>query len=276
MKVTFCGNGAGGSYEHDRGGSCVMIEHQDRALLVDCGPGSVRRVAQAGVPYGSIAGILITHLHYDHALGLAELFNRFGRFGSDPPVILGPKGIDGYVEACKKLITVSTAADLLPPHLEKLAGEFASTDQPYEVAGSTATAIEVPHNSNVQAYSWRISNDDGTVVVSGDLKTDESFMVPFSAEADLLVHEAYTAEGLESLIANRPTEYARDKARTMFSPTHSEVSVVAKIARKAKVKRLALTHLVPQEDEQVMLEQASQHFDGEIMIATPSESLVIR
>ena len=130
MEATFCGNGAGASYIHDRGGSCVMIEHGDQALLVDCGPGAVRRIQQAGVPYGSIATILITHLHYDHALGLAELFNRFGRFGNDPPRILGPSGIEDYVETCKKLITVSTASDLLPPHLEKLSGEVVSPAAP--------------------------------------------------------------------------------------------------------------------------------------------------
>lgn len=107
-----------------------MIEHGDQALLVDCGPGAVRRIQQAGVPYGSIATILITHLHYDHALGLAELFNRFGRFGNDPPRILGPSGIEDYVETCKKLITVSTASDLLPPHLEKLSGEVVSPAAP--------------------------------------------------------------------------------------------------------------------------------------------------
>lgn len=58
----------------------------------------------------------------------------------------------------------------------------------------------------VQSYSWRVSHDNLTVVVSGDMKTDESFMVPFSQDAGLLVHGACTEEGLEALVASMPTD----------------------------------------------------------------------
>ena len=100
-------------------------------------------------------------------------------------------------------------------------------------------------------------------------------MVPFALNADLLVHEAYTPNGLDALVANLPTDHARELARTNFRPTHSEVSEVAKIAEEAGVKRLALTHLVPQEDEGILLQTAKRHFSGDTCVAIPGESVEI-
>ncbi|MDA1257556.1 MAG: MBL fold metallo-hydrolase [Chloroflexi bacterium] len=274
MKITFCGTGAGASYVADRGGSSVMIEVNGDAMLVDCGPGAVRRIYKAGVEFGAIKVILITHLHYDHAVGLPELFNRFGRMGNDPPRILGPAGIADYIESCKRLITVSTSQGL-PPQLQALHGEQIVPGQVYEVGDFTADAIEVPHGPDIQALSWRVRAEGSTVVVSGDLKTDEEFMVPFASDADLLIHEAYSHEGLEALFATLPTDYARESARQYFEPTHSEVSVVAEIAETADVKRLALTHLVPGEQEDVLVRTAQDHFSGEAFIAEPGHSLEI-
>jgi ribonuclease BN (tRNA processing enzyme) len=101
MKVTFTGAGAGAGYDHDRGGASVMLENDGGVILLDCGPGVMRRVYQSGVNIGDINAVFITHLHFDHAVGLPELFNMFGRRLADPPRVFGPRGIAEYVENSK-------------------------------------------------------------------------------------------------------------------------------------------------------------------------------
>ena len=275
MKVTFYGTGAGASYVADRGGSCVMIEDGDEVILVDCGPGAVRRISQAGIEFGAIKAILMSHLHFDHAGGLPELFryNLFGMMGIDRPVILGPPGVEDYVESCKSLITAAVNKGL-PPHLANLRGERIAAGKDSDVANFIADAIEVPHGPDVHALSWRIKREGKIIVVSGDLKTDEAFMVPFAANADLLVHEAYSTEGREALVTNFPTDVG-ERARQAYRSSHSEVSAVANVAEKARVRWLAVTHLVPEENEELLVSTVQQHFSGEVFVAQPGQSVKI-
>ena len=143
-----------------------------------------------------------------------------------------------------------------------------------DVANFVADAIEVPHGRDVDALSWRIIREGKIIVVSGDLKTDEAFMVPFVANADLLVHEAYSNEGLEALVTNIPTDVG-EQARQAFRSSHSEVSVVANVAEKARVRWLAVTHLVPEENEELLVSTVQQHFSGEVFVAQPGQSVKI-
>ena len=112
-------------------------------------------------------------------------------------------------------------------------------------------------------------------MVSGDLATDEEFMAPFASGADLLIHEAHSYEALDSMISGFPSDERRERARNGFLHTHSEVSVVARVAEKARVKRLALTALIPPEDEAALVETAKEHYGGDVFAAQVGKSLEI-
>ena len=274
MKVTFTGTGGGGSYAHDRGGASVMLENDGGVILLDCGPGVMRRVFRAGIDIGDINAVFITHLHYDHAIGLAELFNMFGRRRGDPPRIFGPKGIAEYVETCKKLI-ITNGMKELPEGLQQLHGEEITPGETYEIVGFAADAIEVPHDPLIQALAWRFRSDDTIVVVSGDQATDDKLMVPFATNADLLVHEAHTELGVEAQAAGIPKAERRALFMSVFPHAHSEVSAAAKVAEQAGAKLLALTALLPTEDEALLVSSAREHYSGDVFVAQPGESLEI-
>jgi ribonuclease BN (tRNA processing enzyme) len=274
MKVTFTGTGAGTGYDHDRGGASVMLENDGGVILLDCGPGVMRPVYQSGVSIGDINAVFITHLYFDHAVDLPELFNMFGRSLADPPRIFGPRGIVEYVENSKKLIVVNGLKELTEG-LQQLRGEEIAPSEAYEVTGFTADAIEVPHDPLVQALAWRFRSDGMNVVVSGDQATDDTLMVPFSSDADLLVHEAHTKEVIEKQAAKMPKAEVRAKFINSFSYSHSEVSSAAKVAERTGVKRLALTALLPLEDETVLVNLAKDHYNGEVFVANTGESLEI-
>jgi ribonuclease BN (tRNA processing enzyme) len=274
MKITFTGTGGGGGYQLDRGGASVMIEGDGGTILLDCGNGVMRRIHRSGVGAENIKAIFISHLHYDHTIALPEFFNILGRRMAEAPRIFGPAGITEFVENAKKLIIVN-GFDGVPESLQKIHGEEIEIGETYEVAGFKADAIEVPHAPFIQALSWRFRSDDRTVVVSGDLASDETFMAPFASDADLLVHEAYTNEALDRMLASLVRTEQRERMKSAFTPAHSELSVVAKVAEKARSKRLALTALLPTEDEVAMVESAQEHYAGDVFAAQAGESLEI-
>ena len=56
-----------------RGGSSYLVQTEDETLVFDCGPGSVRRMLEAGLALPSIDHLFLTHLHYDHCVDFAYL-----------------------------------------------------------------------------------------------------------------------------------------------------------------------------------------------------------
>src|SRR5205085_7756866 len=59
--------------EPDRMGPSVAIVSGKGVYIVDCGPGVVRRAAQAGIAMTDLTRLFITHLHSDHTVGYPDL-----------------------------------------------------------------------------------------------------------------------------------------------------------------------------------------------------------
>src|SRR4051812_17879487 len=79
-----------------RGCAGYLVEADGIRLLIDCGSGVTRRLAELGVAWQSITHIAITHFHLDHYSDLPTLLYAF-RHGmlpvrSAPLEIIGPAG----------------------------------------------------------------------------------------------------------------------------------------------------------------------------------------
>ena len=101
----------------ERSGPAVAIVVNNRAYLVDCGPGVVRRAAAAeknGIAALNVKKlniVFITHLHSDHTLGYPDLiFTPWVLDREEPLQAYGPRGLKamtGHIEkAWKKDIQV--------------------------------------------------------------------------------------------------------------------------------------------------------------------------
>lgn len=72
LEIRFPGTGSGKT-SLTRFHSSLLLSDSDYNLLVDTGDGISRALLQQNIPYNSIGGILISHLHPDHFSGLAGL-----------------------------------------------------------------------------------------------------------------------------------------------------------------------------------------------------------
>jgi ribonuclease BN (tRNA processing enzyme) len=72
MEVTFLGTGSA-MPTGDRAQTGLLVTHDDRRLLVDCGSGVLHRLAATETGYEAVHTVLLTHLHLDHVSDLLPL-----------------------------------------------------------------------------------------------------------------------------------------------------------------------------------------------------------
>ncbi len=70
-------------------------------------------------------------------------------------------------------------------------------------------------------------------------------------------------------------EQIQERVHTAFATSHSEVAGVAALAAEAGVKRLVLTHLLPQETDEELVAACAPHFDGEVIVASDGLQLEV-
>ncbi len=142
--------------------------------------------------------------------------------------------------------------------------------EPFEVYRDelvTISAILVDHRLCYPAYGFRLDSAHGSVVISGDT-TECDNMVRLAKGADILRHEVMAFEKMVPTIPEGPR---REGIITHILGSHTAETVVGKIADRAGVGRLVLTHIVPNlpaaVDPQYLVDAASVDFAGPVDVA---------
>ncbi|MCP4181875.1 MAG: MBL fold metallo-hydrolase [Hyphomicrobiales bacterium] len=245
---------------------------EGKYYIVDCGLGVSRGLIDSGFQLRDLATIFITHLHSDHYLELGPLLHTAWTAGLKSPVnIWGPKGLDVYWESF--LSSMKSDIELRiddegRPDLRKLIainvieeGEFLKTDK------ISVTAIRNEHPPLIDTFALSFRSPRRKVVFSGDTAYLPA-LADFASGADLLIHEAMLEEALESLLERIGN--GDERLMKHWLRSHTLASDAAKIASTAKVKTLALHHLIPSDDPDYShrnwTDVAKPHFGGKLFI----------
>ncbi len=275
MNITFCGTAAG-ALAPPRAATSILLQRGDDAFLLDCGPGSLWRIIESGVSLRKITNVLISHLHMDHVQGFPELLAHMVFPNGTTPAVQGPAGTAGYIARAANLTQLVSRlpgvfvydTPLTVPVLEVADGDER------ELLGLEIRSAVVPHSPELVCLARRITCEGRSLVFSGDTKPVPEIMVPLAESADVLVHECYSAEGIEDWVAGmRP--HTQENVRAAFAATHSELSRVCAIAKEAGVRKLVLTHLNPGEKADRLIATAERIFPGELAVAEDGMAMSI-
>ncbi len=260
LHVALCGSGSP-LPDPTRMGPCTAVIAGKRLFVVDVGSGAARNFGPMGLQTGSIEAVLLTHFHSDHIDGLGELMMlRWAGAGNIAPLpVFGPEGVDRVVGGFnaayvfdKNYRVAHHGADVNPP--TGAGGEarpFAVDAQTQSVVvfendGLKVTAFSVDHAPIEPAVGYRFDYKGRSIVISGDTSPSEN-LVRHASGADLLVHEALNREMVDTIGAALATDGNARAAKIMkdILNYHSSPVEAAKIAKRAGVKSLVLTHIVP-------------------------------
>lgn len=274
MRITFCGTGQA-YLDSARAGASIFVAHEGSGVLLDCGPGSLARLPAADIAFSDIKAVLLSHLHFDHTLGIPELLTRFAFEEVEQPEFYGPSGTKQYMAAAIDFARTQLgflAGGLWMDRVDGVTVHELAPGSRRTVAGIDVEARTVPHAGDLHALAWRVETPQCRVVYSGDTRPSHEAFSELARDADILIHEAYTRGGLMRQMKVMPAE-RREAVDQAFIETHSDVEQVAAIARDAGVRMLILTHLLPLESVDDLHAAAESEFDGEIVVAYDGLSL---
>jgi len=241
-------------------GPAVAVVSAGRVYLVDCGPGVVRRAAEAGLSMASLTRAFVTHLHSDHTTGYPDLILTPPNAGREEPLeVYGPPGLQAMtahlLAAWKEdlRIRLHGSQPVTRRGFEVRAHEV-KPGEVYRDSGMRVVAFAVQHGAWKHAYGYRFEAPGKTIVVSGDT-TYSRTLIEAARGCDILVHEVYSAKGL----SGRTPAWQRYHAAY-----HTSATDVGRVAAEVRPKKLVLYHLLPMgEKPEEVLEEVRQHFAGE-------------
>jgi ribonuclease Z len=243
-------------------GPAVAVVSGERVYIVDCGPGVVRRAAEAGIKMEQLTRAFITHLHSDHTTGYPDLILTPAVTGREEPLeVFGPPGLRAMtahiMHAWKQDIDIRLHG--LEPAVPKAYVVTAHDVKPgivYRDSTIRVIAFPVQHGSWKHAYGYRFEAKDKVIVISGDTTYSES-LIDAAKGCDILVHEVYSRKGLE----RRTPDWQRYHAAF-----HTSATDLGRLAVKVRPKKLVLYHQLPMgETPDEVLEEIRAAFHGEVI-----------
>jgi ribonuclease BN (tRNA processing enzyme) len=224
-----------------------LIELQDQKILLDCGPGTMRRLLETGTSIFDLTHLCLSHFHPDHSGELVPLLFATKYAGNEQRqnalTLVAGQGIEAFYDGLR---TVYGPWIELAPGLLRI--QAMATHQPATIAMQGFTLQTAPVEHNPESLAFRINSPDGKAVVySGDTDFNEK-LIDLAQGADLLICESAFPDAQKV-------------------PGHLSPSFAGQIAQRADVGQLILTHFYPVCEQADLLGECRRSFSGPVVLA---------
>jgi ribonuclease Z len=265
-----------------RNHTAILIKYKNENILIDCGEGTQRQFRKAKINPCKLTRILITHWHGDHVLGLPGLFQTLILNGYKKTLyIYGPKGTKKYIKEFSKIFQIRK----LKIKVEEVNGKFLQTPD-FEIH-----ALPLKHGCPCNGYSFkekqklridktklkklkikdkskiaRLAKGKTITINNKKIKPSQltykqpSRKITFILDTKINPNINKLAKDSELLIIE--STYSKKESALASKYGHLTTEQTAKIAKKAKVKKLILTHLSQRYEfkEKALLKEAKKIF----------------
>lgn len=239
IRVTLLGTGTPRPLM-DRFGPSILVEAGKEKLIVDVGRGAMQRLFQLGVSYADITGVLLTHLHSDHIVGLPDLWLTgwiISRRGT-PLELWGPTGTrklaTGLESAFSFDLDIRVRDDKVPAEGGRIVAHDIGEGVVFDRGGVKVTAFLVDHGLVRPALGYRVDAGGHSVVLSGDTRYSPN-LISHAQGTDLLIHEVGAAS---------PEQMSRDAHTRTIMAHHTTPEEAASVFNKVKPKLAVFSHIV--------------------------------
>lgn len=235
MRLTFLGTGSA-MPAGDRMQTGLLLEDDDRTLLVDVGSGVLHNLARSNAGYEGVDTVLLTHHHLDHVSDLLPLMKARWLAGETTLTVVGPAGTEDL------LAGLLDVYEYMQGRVDLEVREIGPGET--TVAGFDVAAMETRHSMTCLAYRF-----DDELTYSGD---SEAFaeLIEFAAVGSVLVHDCSFPDEVD--VSNHPTP-----------------DQLGRVLAGADLEMVYLTHLYPHTNgkHETMRDSIGTHFDGPVRFA---------
>ncbi len=257
----------------NRLGSSQALVVGGEIFVVDCGDGVASQLRRAGLQLRNVRHVFLTHMHSDHIADYGNLLYFAWYSGMKKKLhAWGPPEITSLTKAALDYHAHDVAIRVEDEGRRRLAPLVAA--HPMKAAGEVVRhgvvrvrAALVDHPPLVPSFAYRFDTPAGSVVISGDTAPSDA-LVELARGADILVHEVVYKPRLDAFLDRLPSANTRFRRHLLRS--HTTTKQVGKIAKRAGVKKLVLSHLVPGSDDvltdEVWRRDVARDYDGEIVV----------
>lgn len=224
--------------------SCIQLEHKNQVVIIDTGFGAcnlgeelMQRILNDGENLQ--IHIFYTHFHWDHIQGLPFFHPIY--FESTTINIYSPLPVN-VAHSNLNLLFDGSYSPFAGIDSMASAISFHQLTTPVLVDGITVDSIPLDHGQNneegVESHCFALrfrnsKNQKFVIATDHEARPSEinSKLIEFASDADILVHDA---------------QYTQEEYKTRIGWGHSTFLQAVENARKAKVKKVLLTHHHPQ------------------------------
>jgi len=230
----------------DRACPALLLRTGRDLTLLDMGPGTLGRLAKAGVPHSDLNRILITHFHPDHTAGLIHFLFATRH----PPALsvrkpfrlVGPEGtgrlLSGLEQAYGRWIR-------LPSHVMEVEEWPLNSEEEKAFGPLRVSAARVRHTDRSLAY--RVSTPGRKAIVySGDTGYCDE-LIALANGCDLLILECSLPEDLAV-------------------EGHLTPRLAGKLAAAAGAAKLLLVHFYPEVLAVDIAAEVRESYQGELVL----------
>jgi ribonuclease Z len=274
VTITFLGTGSGVP-TLQRNLPCVALQREGELFLLDCGEAAQIGVRRAGLGWGRLEAIFISHMHGDHVTGLPGVMMSLQMSGREAPLtVVGPPGVGGWIRCFRRSLQTGFSYEV----------RVVEADGPgvvWEAPEYQVVCGPLDHRLFCLGYALRERPRPGRFNVArakelgvpagplfGRLQRGETVEVPDGKGGTRLVRPEEVmgpprpGVSVAYCTDTRPcpgaVELARDADLLIHEGTfdatmpeeasakgHSTVAEAARIARDARARELVVTHISP-------------------------------